>query len=59
MDKLNPLPNDEMLDVTRFKAFADAKLIFDKMTISLLDRVENTVEMEKMLIISVFQSLLL
>ena len=42
-EALNPLPNNKILDVTKLKAFADAKLNFDKITISLLDRVENTV----------------
>ena len=42
-DWFNPLPNNKILDVTKLKAFADAKLNFDKITISLLDRVENTV----------------
>ena len=32
----------KLLDMTKLKAFADNKLNFDKMTISLLDRVENT-----------------
>ena len=39
----NPLPKDKTLDVTKLKAFADNKLNFAKMTISLLDRVESTV----------------
>ena len=38
----NPLPNDKILDMTKLKAFADDKLNIDKMTISVLDRVENT-----------------
>ena len=38
------LPNDNILDATRSKAFnADYKLNVCKMTISLFDRVENTV----------------
>ena len=40
---LNSLPNDIILDVTKLKAFADEKLHVAKMTISLLDRVGNTV----------------
>ena len=39
----NPLPNDKSLDVTKVKAFADNKLRVAKMTISLFDRIENTV----------------
>ena len=39
-----PLPNDKTLDMTKPNAFADNKLNIAKMTISLLDRVENTVE---------------
>ena len=38
----NPLPNDKIWDVTKLKAFADDKLIFDKMTISLFYRAENS-----------------
>ena len=40
---LIPLPNDKIFYVTKLKAFADDKLNFVKMTISLSDRVENTV----------------
>ena len=39
---LNPFPNDKILDMTKLKAFADDKLNIDKMTVSVLDRVENT-----------------
>ena len=39
----NPLPNDNILDVTKLKAFADDKLNVARMMISLLDRIENTV----------------
>ena len=35
------------MDVTKFKAFADEKLNVAKMTISLCDRVENTVGNEE------------
>ena len=38
----NSLPNDQILDMTKLKAFADDKLNVGKVTISLLDRVENT-----------------
>ena len=41
---VNPLPNDKILDMTKLKAFTDNKLHVDKMTISDLDRVENTEE---------------
>ena len=40
---VDPLPNDKILDMTELKAFADDKLIVAKMTISLLDGVENPV----------------
>ena len=40
---VNTLPNDKILAVTKLKAFAVEKLNIAKMTISLLDRVENTV----------------
>ena len=40
---LNPLPNDKFLEITNLKAFADDKLNVNKMTISLCDRVKNTV----------------
>ena len=39
----NSLPNDKILEVTKLKTFADNKLKVAKMTISLYDRVENTV----------------
>ena len=37
-----PLPNYKILDVTKSKASADDKLSVAKMTISLFDKVENT-----------------
>ena len=40
---VNSLPNDKILDMTKLKAFADDNLNIAIMTISLLDRVENTV----------------
>ena len=40
--KFNPLPNDKIFDMTKLKAFADDKLNINTMTISLLDRAENT-----------------
>ena len=40
--RVNPLPNDKIWDVTKFKKFAGDKLKIDEMTISLFDRVENT-----------------
>ena len=39
----NPLPNDKILDMTESKAFADDKLNVTRVTISLLERVEDTV----------------
>ena len=41
--KLNSLPNDNFLDMTKLKAFSDDKLNLAKMTIYLFDRAENTV----------------
>ena len=40
--EFEPLANDQILDMTKLKAFADNKLNFDKMTIFLSDKVENT-----------------
>ena len=40
----NPLPNNKILDMTELKAFADDKLNITEMTISLFQRVENTLE---------------
>ena len=42
---MNYLPNDKFLDMTKLKAFAENKFNA-KMTISLCDRVENTVGKE-------------
>ena len=39
----NPLPNDKISDQSKLKAFAD-DMKYCKMTISLFDIVENTVE---------------
>ena len=39
----NPLPNDKILDMTKLKALTDDKWNVAKMTISVFDRVENTV----------------
>ena len=41
-DYCNSLPNVNMLDLSKLKAFADDKLKIIKMMISLFDRVENT-----------------
>ena len=38
------LPNHNILDVTKFEAFADDKSTVAKLTISLFDRVGHTVE---------------
>ena len=37
------LPNDKSLEVSKLKAFADSIFSITNMTISLFDRVENTV----------------
>ena len=42
----NPSLNNKILDRTNLIAFADGKLNFAKMAISLFDRVENTVGKE-------------
>ena len=41
---INHLGNDKIWDVTKLKPFADDILNVARMMISLLDRVENTVE---------------
>ena len=41
--RVNPLPDDKILDQTKLKAFADDKLNVTKIIISVLDRVENIV----------------
>ena len=51
---VNSVPNVEFLDDTKLKAFADNKLSFAKMMISLFDTVENTVGKGKMLVTSIF-----
>ena len=38
-----PLPNHKIFEITKLKALADDKSNVAKMTISLFDRVENTV----------------
>ena len=44
---VNPLPNDKFFNMTKLKALAEDKSYFAKMTISLCDRVENTVGKEE------------
>ena len=39
---VNPLPNDNFLERSKLKAYADNKLNTAKMTILLCDRLENT-----------------
>ena len=51
---ITSLPNDNILDRTKLKAFADVKLNDAKMMISLFYRVENIVGKEKMLVTSIF-----
>ena len=41
--KINPFPNDRILDMTKLKAFADDKLNVAKLTVYLFIWVENTV----------------
>ena len=42
-ERVNSLPHDKILDVTKLKAFADRKTKVAKMMISVIDRVENIV----------------
>ena len=62
---MNPLPYDKFLDMIKLKTIADGKLNITRMTISLLDRTENTVGKgenagyQHFLLVLVFQSLLL
>ena len=44
------LQKDKILDITKLKAFADDNLNVAKMTISLVERVENTEGKGKMLV---------
>ena len=48
MDSWNPtynsLPNDQILDLTKLKAFADDKINVAQMMISVFDWIENIVE---------------
>ena len=39
----NPLPNDKILDETKFRAFGDDNSTFAEIVISVFDRVENVV----------------
>ena len=41
--EINPLPHNEIMDLTKLKVFADNKLNITKMTTFLFDRVENFV----------------
>ena len=41
---VNSLPNDEILDLTKFKAFADNKIILTQKLKFMLEREENIVE---------------
>ena len=41
---VNPLQNDKILALTKFKAFSRDKFNVAKMMISVFDRVENTIE---------------
>ena len=46
----NPLPDDKILDWSKFKALSDDKLNVTKMIILVFDRVENIVGKEKLLV---------
>ena len=41
--RINPLPNDKVLDWFKLKAFADDNVEFAKVVIFVFDRVENIV----------------
>ena len=43
IEAFNSLPNDKILDMTKLKASADDKFNIVKITISLFNRVENSV----------------
>ena len=43
-DRVNPFPNGKILDLSKFKAFADDKIDVFKSMIFVLGRVENIVE---------------
>ena len=42
-NKFNPLPNDKMLDSSKFKAFADDKINVGKKTETVYGKLENNV----------------
>ena len=42
-ERINSLPNDKILDLSKFKALADDKFNVANMMISLFDSVENLV----------------
>ena len=50
----NSLPNDKILDLTNFKAFAGGKLNVAKTMISSFDGLKTLWEKEKMLVTSIF-----
>ena len=52
--ELNSLPNDEILDQSKFNAFADDKIDVTKESKFVLGRVETLWEKEKMLVTSIF-----
>ena len=51
---INPLPNDNFLDVTKLKAFADDKLNAAKRSFFSLIEQKTLWEKEKMLVTSIF-----
>ena len=50
LTSFNPLPNDNFLDLTKFKALADDKLNVAKIMISFLTGLKTLWEMETMLV---------
>ena len=53
MERVNSLPNDKILDGSNLKALADNKIKVLKIWNFILERVENIVEMEKLLVTSI------
>ena len=52
--QVNSFTNNKILDMTKLKTFADDELKVAIMTISLFDRVKNTVGKGEMLVTSIF-----
>ena len=53
-ERINSVPNDKILDGSKFKAFADDKIKVLKMMISAFDRVEKIVGKGEFAVTSIF-----